>query len=294
MHVPVLLHEVIEALSPKNGDVFVDATFGGGSYTRAILNSANCSVIALDKDPEALERATPFSLEFKDKFHFISGSFSDITAHLRALNINAVDGIVADLGMSSYQLDSQERGFSFRYDTFLDMRMSKEGKTASDVLASYSEEDLASIFYVYGDEKKSRHIARRIIEKRKVTPLTTTKQLVDLILCIKKNKKNETHPATQVFQALRILVNNELHELETFLLQSISRLNPGGRFAAVTFHSLEDRIVKRTLRGDLTQGISYFEKIDKAAPTALEIQSNPRSRSARLRFGIRNKCEYIP
>lgn len=291
MHIPVLLDEVISAMTPQDGEIYIDATFGGGGYTKSLLEKANCRVIAIDRDPEAQERAFELKKNYGDRFTFIPGTFGSLLNYLDELKISKVDGIVADLGMSSFQIDSEERGFSFKFHAPLDMRMSKNGISAADILNTSSQEELANIFYTYGDEKKSRIIAKKIVESRQIAPITTTTELVNLILCVKKHKKNDIHPATQVFQALRILVNNELGELETFLCDSIRALKTKGRLVIVSFHSLEDRIVKRTLRGELTRGIRFFEAMHKKFPTHIETAKNPRSRSARLRWALRNSVE---
>ncbi|MES2608481.1 MAG: 16S rRNA (cytosine(1402)-N(4))-methyltransferase RsmH [Pseudomonadota bacterium] len=284
-HVPVLLQQMYDTLSPQKDGIYLDGTFGGGGYTRAILESSLCVVHALDRDPEAKERSQILKQEFPDRFFFHEGCFSDMPTLFQE---NYFDGIVFDFGVSSYQFDTPERGFSFRHDGPLDMRMNPDaGLSAADVVNTFSEEDLANIFFQYGDEKKSRHIARSITFIRKESPFTHTLQLAN---CIRKivYRKDGIDPATRSFQALRIFVNNELIEIEAALRASVKLLKNNGKLVTVTFHSLEDRLCKQFLKNEspwlLNQKV-FFESITRKpiAPSHNEINDNPRCRSAKLR-----------
>ncbi|MES2252637.1 MAG: 16S rRNA (cytosine(1402)-N(4))-methyltransferase RsmH [Pseudomonadota bacterium] len=284
-HVPVLLQPMYDILSPQKDGIYLDGTFGGGGYTRFILESSQCIVHALDRDPEAKERSHSLKQQFPDRFFFHEGNFSDIPA---LFNENYFDGVVFDFGVSSFQFDTPERGFSFRFDGPLDMRMTPTtGPSAADIVNTFSEEDIAHILFQYGDEKKSRHIARSILLMRKEAPFTRTLQLAD---CIRKivYRKDGIDPATRTFQALRIFVNNELIEIEAALRASVKSLKNTGKLVTVTFHSLEDRLCKQFLKNEspwlLNQNV-FFESITRKpiSPTSEEIQSNPRCRSAKLR-----------
>jgi 16S rRNA (cytosine1402-N4)-methyltransferase len=298
-HMPVLLTEMLAALSPQDGEVYVDGTFGGGGYSRAILESADCRVIGLDRDPDAVKRGKCLEEDFPGRFTMLQGTFGN----LKELLNSKVHGFVFDLGVSSYQIDEADRGFSFRFEGPLDMRMSGEGISAADVVNTYSEEDLANIIFQYGEERKSRVIARRIVESRKTAPFKTTHQLATLVKSVVKSKGDGQHPATLTFQALRIFVNNELIEIDQGLKTAQDYLLPGGRLVVVTFHSLEDRLVKLFLKdcqGNRSGGTRYLpDQENGQAPTfALvhpkgikpgddEVHQNPRARSARLRAAIR-------
>ncbi len=281
MHVPVLMNEVLQYLSPQEGKTYVDATFGGGGYTRAILEHTNCNIIAFDRDPDAIQRAQSFVTEFKDRFSIFHCPFSEMDKHLTT----PVDGIVFDYGVSSYQLDEADRGFSFRQDGPLDMRMSQVGQSVADVVNNFSESDLADIIYYYGDETQARKIARGIIEARKIEKILTTGKLAEIIKQFVK-RKDGIDPATKAFQALRIYVNNELIEIDMTLVKTLDLIADKGRLVTVTFHSLEDRIVKNFLRkhNDPSYG-AYYKTVTRQAvpPTDQEIRENPRSRSAKLR-----------
>ncbi len=302
-HKPVLLREMIEALQPSSGKTYVDATFGGGGYSEAILKAADCKVIAIDRDPDAIERSSNLSKNFPNNFTIVQGCFGNITQLLNSINIDKIDGIVFDFGVSSYQIDQAERGFSFRFDGPLDMRMSNEGISAADVINTFTQEQIESIIKTYGEEKKSRAIAKAVVESRRNAPITTTLQLAELIRGIVK-KKDGLDPATLTFQGLRIYVNNELLEIENTLKSCVDLLGSQGRLVAVTFHALEDRLVKNFLRqsqgtsisrytpdlpGNQTDAPSPFKTLFSKAitPTRSEIRSNPRSRSARLRAAVR-------
>ena len=289
-HIPVLLQEVVETLNPKDGGVYIDATFGGGGYTRALLETKNCKVIGIDRDPDAAIRAKSFRDEFKDRFEFISGVFSELDTLLP--QNQTYDGIVFDFGVSSFQLDQAERGFSFRFDGPLDMRMSKDqgGLTAAEILNTYPENQLAEIIYVYGEEKKARIIAKTIVEQRKTKLLETTQEFAKLVRSIVK-RHDGIDPATLTFQALRIFVTNELIEIDTSLKKTFNLLSVGGKVITVTFHSLEDRLVKNWMRTNAfactRPGYALKALFSKPlSPSLKEVKTNPRSRSAKMRAGV--------
>jgi 16S rRNA (cytosine1402-N4)-methyltransferase len=305
VHIPVMLEEVLTHLSPVDGETYVDGTFGAGGYSSAILKAAPCHVFGVDRDPDAEERAADFSEEHGGRFTFLRGNFSDVEALLSDVGAGRVDGFVLDLGVSSYHFDEAGRGFSFRFDGPLDMRMdTRGGKTAADIVNEYSEEDLASVIYKYGEERKSRRIAKKIVERRAELKFETTFDLAEIVRgCLPKSFKDKSDPATRTFQALRIAVNDELSALEKALKASLSILKPGGRLVVVTFHSLEDRMVKTFLRErsglSAGQGSRYLPVEDvicadfkiltrkAVAPSPEEIERNPRSRSAKLRAAVR-------
>lgn len=308
-HIPVLLNEVITALRPGDGEVYVDGTFGAGGYSRAVLEQADCSVIGIDQDPDAAKRAEIFGAEFKGRFKFAAGRFGDMASLLEELDVSKVDGVMLDIGVSSFQLDEAERGFSFQEDGPLDMRMSVSGESAADVVNSYGETELADIIYSYGEERKSRRIAAAIVKRREDQPFERTKDLAALIEAVigrppvTKGRKS-VHPATRTFQALRIHVNDELGELRRGLKSAERILKPGGRLVVVSFHSLEDRIVKSFMTeqsGNKPSGSRHMpaqmlepqrplfrlEKRGVIKPSAEEERVNPRSRSAKLRVAVR-------
>ncbi|MEM9470146.1 MAG: 16S rRNA (cytosine(1402)-N(4))-methyltransferase RsmH, partial [Pseudomonadota bacterium] len=249
-HFPVMIQEVLDAVNPQDGDVIIDGTFGAGGYSRAFLDRANCTVIAIDQDPEALVRAATFEKDYGARFVFIPGRFGDVSKLLQSKGFDQVDAFVLDVGVSSMQIDQAERGFSFQKDGPLDMRMNnKEGPSAADLVANLPEEELANIIYQYGEERYSRRIARKIVEVRQENPINTTNVLADLVRSVVPcSPKDKIDPATRTFQALRIAVNDELGELERALKESELILSEGGRLVIVSFHSLEDRIVKNFLR----------------------------------------------
>ena len=300
IHYPVMLNEVLENLDVSDNKTYVDATFGNGGYSEAILNKANCKLIALDRDNTVLPRAEELKKQYGNRFEFRQGCFGDFAD---LVNEN-IDGAVFDIGVSSMQLDQTERGFSFNKDAPLDMRMSNTGISAKDLVNNLSEEELANILYNYGEEKKSRQIAKKIIEARKVSPIETTLELANIIYQVNKRSFNQNiDPATRSFQALRIAVNDELNELSKGLLGATSRLNKNGRLVVVDFHSLEDRIVKTFMKSnsDKKEHVSryrpnsnstsnaLFSFVSKAiVPSAQELELNSRSRSAKLRYAIRN------
>ncbi|MEA5573276.1 16S rRNA (cytosine(1402)-N(4))-methyltransferase RsmH [Calothrix sp. UHCC 0171] len=280
-HTPVLPKEVIEGLQIQAGGHYLDATVGGGGHSRLILEAASdVLVTALDQDEEALAAARQELAEFGNRVKFIHSNFA--TYNYPA---NTFAGILADLGVSSYHLDTPERGFSFRNEGNLDMRMNRQQSlTAADVINNWTEADLVDIFFRYGEERLSRRITRRILEKR---PYQTTKQLADVIAgsVPPKYRYGRIHPATRIFQALRIAVNDELGVLEQFLAKAPLALVPGGRLVVISFHSLEDRIVKHSLRESSTVNVVTKKPIIAQEE---EIIENARSRSAKLRIAQRN------
>ncbi len=297
-HIPVMLNEVIDAINPQNGKVYVDATFGNGGYTQAILDTADCKVIAIDQDPNVVARAKEIKDKYQDRFEFRAGKFGDIAN----LIDEPIDAVVFDIGVSSMQLDEAQRGFSYSKDAPLDMRMSCKGQSASDIVNNTAEKELADILYKYGEEKKSRQIASKICEYRQTKKIETTKELAEIIYKVIFKKPNQIDPATRSFQAIRIAVNNELGELESGLANGLEILKAGGKMVVVTFHSLEDRIVKNFFNQNLgkTTGVSRYmpaqnveinKKLAKASkailPTQQETDTNPRARSAKLRFAIK-------
>lgn len=239
-HIPVMLKEVLEHLSPQDGETYVDATFGNGGYSEAILKAANCRLIAIDRDPTVLPRVEELKEKYGSRFEFRQGTFGNF----KDLIAQPVNGAVFDIGVSSMQLDEAERGFSFAKDAPLDMRMSCTGRTAADLVNEMTEKELADLIYKYGEERKSRQIAARIAERRRIKPIETTKELAEIIYTVIHKTPNAIDPATRTFQALRIAVNNELEELENGLKGAVDLLTSHGRLVVVTFHSLEDRIVK--------------------------------------------------
>jgi 16S rRNA (cytosine1402-N4)-methyltransferase len=254
IHKSVLLAETLEVLKPQAGEIFVDATLGLGGHTEKILeNFDETRVLGIEQDAEAIAIARQRLERFGNRIEIFQRNFSDVKRVLDDAKIEKVDGVIADLGVSSLQFDSAERGFSFRFDAPLDMRMNADDddtETAADLLAALSEFEIAKIIYEYGEERKSRRIASRIVWKREQgEPIKTTKQLADLVeKAVGRGKHDKTHPATRTFQALRIAVNGELEILEQFIRDSVDVLKTGGRMAVITFHSLEDRIVKQTFQ----------------------------------------------
>ena len=301
-HIPVMLDEVLGCINPKNGGVYVDATFGNGGYTKAILDAADCKVIAIDRDPTVLPRAEEIKNQYKSRFEFVQGKFGDFAELIN----EPIDGAVFDIGVSSMQLDNAERGFSFSHEGELDMRMSCKGQSAKDLVNTLSEKELADILYNYGEEKKSYQIARKIVQYRAEKSIETTKELAEIIYSVIHKKFGETDPATRTFQALRIAVNDELGELEKGLKGATERLKRNGVLAVVSFHSLEERIVKNYFKeqSGKTAGTSrympeskenkqiIFSTYSKAVSASKsETELNPRARSAKLRYAI--KAEEI-
>ena len=304
-HVPVLMDEVLQALAPRDGGVYVDGTFGAGGYSRAILEAADCTVYAIERDGNALAAGREMEKCFGGRLKLVAGRFSQTAQLLEENGLSAVDGVVLDVGVSSMQLDEKERGFSFMNDGPLDMRMESEGLSAADVVNRADERDLARIIAVLGEERKSRRVARAIVRAREKAPVLRTGELAAIAeKALGGGKPARIHPATRVFQGLRIFVNNELEELACGLGAAEALLKVGGRLVVVSFHSLEDRIVKRffnergqeraqpsrhmpVMAGD-NQALSFGLLQKKAVvPSAAEIARNPRSRSAKLRAGER-------
>ncbi len=301
MHIPVLLDEVLAALLPPGKTIrrVIDGTPGAGGHSRALLERGAEQVLAIELDPFALAIARENLREYADRVHFVHDSYVTMAQHTADLGWDSVDAILLDLGLSSMQLDTPERGFAFKYDAPLDMRFNPEGDdlTAADIINQWSPEALTDIFWRYGEEQFSRQIVRAIMQQR---PLSTTRQLADLVAQTVPRKKEKTstiHPATRIFQALRIAVNNELESVETVLPIAINILKPGGRLAVITFHSLEDRIVKQHFKDASTEiiappGMASLPEKEALVnlitrkpiePTEREITANPRSRSAKLR-----------
>ncbi|HVV34249.1 MAG TPA: 16S rRNA (cytosine(1402)-N(4))-methyltransferase RsmH [Vitreimonas sp.] len=297
-HAPVLLAEAMAALALKDGGVYVDATFGGGGYSREMLARADCGVIAYDRDPDAIARGADLVAAKHGKFTLHQGRFGDLSAD------TPVDGVVFDLGVSSFQFDEGGRGFSFQADADLDMRMEKEGPSAADAVNKLSEPALAELIYRYGEDDESRRIARGIVQARAAAPITRTLAFADIVeRAVGGRKGARTHPATKTFQALRMLVNDELGELARGLSAAERVLAPGGRLVVVSFHSLEDRMVKNfiTERADAQGRGSRFapdlpperapsftlERRRSTAPSDAEVTANPRARSASLRYATR-------
>jgi len=298
-HIPVLLDAIIEACAPIDG-VWLDGTFGAGGYARGLLEAGADRVIGVDRDPMVFEMAADWAGAYGDRLELVEGTFSDLDAHAGG----ALDGVVLDLGVSSMQLDMAERGFSFMADGPLDMRMSQDGVSAADLVATASEGALADILYHYGEERAARSIARAIVKTRQDAPIETTGALVRIVEAVlPRPKPGQSHPATRTFQALRIAVNDEFGQLVQGLEAAERALRPGGWLAVVSFHSLEDRVVKRFFqaRGETRAGNRYqpeaaveaarFEARNKAiGPTEDEVARNPRSRSAKLRVGRRTEA----
>jgi 16S rRNA (cytosine1402-N4)-methyltransferase len=299
-HVPVMLTEVVRLLEPRAGGVYVDGTFGGGGYAAAFLQAAPCTVWAIDRDPEAIARGASLAARFPGRLHLIHGQFGDMLDLLARHGITALDGVVLDLGVSSFQLDDPARGFSFRGDGPLDMRMSRSGPTAGDLVNALPERALADLLFEFGEERASRRIARAVVAARAEAPIVTTGRLATIIRGVVPPDRSGIDPATRSFQALRIRVNDELGEIERALHQASELLVPAGRLIVVSFHSLEDRIVKRfmTDAAGLAAAPSRHDPGGLAArpaprfrlltrrplrPGAVESGANPRARSARLR-----------
>ena len=301
-HVPVLLGEVLDVIRPRDGAHYIDGTFGGGGYSRALLDAAKCRVLGIDRDPDAIARGHDMVAHYAGRLTLVEGEFSDMGALLAAMGESGTDGVVLDIGVSSFQFDDSRRGFSFREDGPLDMRMSKTGRTAADIVNTADEKTLASIIFQYGEERHSRRIAHAIVAAR---PIARTARLAEIVADAlgPAALRQPIHPATRTFQALRIYVNDELGELERGLEAAERVLRAGGRLAVVAFHSLEDRIVKRFLAEHSAAAPKTSrhlpERADRRAPAfrlltaravkpgAAETETNPRARSARLRAAER-------
>lgn len=288
-HIPVLVDEVLTYMAPKDGGVYVDVTFGGGGHTRALLESnSTCTVIACDWDKEAIEQnGASLEHDFPGRIQFIWTNFTRLDYHLKKLKIGQVDGILADFGTSQYQI-KEKAGFSFAVDTPLDMRMSPGHQTlwAADIVNNYPEKELLKILYEYGEESHARAIVRAIIAARTSKKIKTTAQLATLIEQVVPRKAKGIHPATKTFQALRIVVNQELSNIHALLSQAYRLIKPGGRLVCISFHSLEDRLVKQFFRDHKGDWTILTPRVVIA--TEREIRENPSSRSAKLRAGQKN------
>jgi 16S rRNA (cytosine1402-N4)-methyltransferase len=300
-HIPVLLNSVLRWLAPRDGGVYVDATFGAGGYASAILQAADARVIAIDRDRTAIAAGAGLVGRSGGRLTLVEDRFSNLAEVASEQGVTAADGVVMDIGVSSMQLDTADRGFSFRLDGLLDMRMGGDGPSAADVVAHASEVNLARVIFTLGEERFSRPIARAVVKARAEAAITTTKALADIVGSVVRSKPGDIHPATRTFQALRILVNEELDELEQALAAAERVLKPGGRLVVVSFHSLEDRIVKNFVnaRGKVSAGSRHQPERQHAAPSfriltkrpdsadEAETARNPRARSAKLRAAER-------
>lgn len=308
-HISVMANEVVRGLAPKDGASYVDGTFGAGGYSAALLEAAKCTVWGIDRDPLAQTFGAELNQRFPGRVTVLSGCYGDMEALLAAVGVSQIDGIALDIGVSSMQIDDPARGFSFRGDGPLDMRMGSSEQTAADVVNEFAEDEIANIIYNYGEERASRRIAHAIVELRKSKPITRTGQLASLIRSVVAKSKDGIDPATRTFQALRIYVNDELSELDRGLLAAERLLAPGGRLAVVSFHSLEDRRVKTFLRdrsGDAPRPSRHMPdsgehrvptfKVQKKSgfkASAQEVSVNPRARSARLRVAERTSAPVL-
>ncbi|MDB5533332.1 MAG: mraW [Hyphomicrobiales bacterium] len=315
-HVPVLLEAVLTALKPETGGLFLDATFGAGGYSRAILQHADVRLLALDRDPSAIRDGQALVTEMAGRLMLEQARFGEMVAVADRLGLGKIesgpqfDGVVLDIGVSSMQIDEAERGFSFRLDGPLDMRMGQSGRSAADIINTATAEELADIFYYFGEERQSRRIAKAIVERRAIEPILTTRVLAEIVQKAAPAKPTQIHPATRTFQALRIAVNDELGELVSALVGAEALLKPGGRLVVVSFHSLEDRIVKqyfaersnrgraksRLLPGEIAPPPAAYDLPTGQPVVAGEAEtwSNPRARSAKLRVGVRTQAPASP
>ncbi|WP_270936876.1 16S rRNA (cytosine(1402)-N(4))-methyltransferase RsmH [Falsiroseomonas oryzae] len=299
-HVPVMLQEVMASLRPRSGATYLDATFGGGGYAAAILGAADCTLWAIDRDPQAIARGAELVARYPGRLHLVHARFGDMLDSLAARGVTQLDGVVMDLGVSSFQLDEAERGFSFRADGPLDMRMGREGPTAADLVNTLPEDELTRIIAEFGEERHARRVARAILRARAESPIVTTARLAEIVRRAVPRDPSGLDGATRSFQALRIAVNDELGEVQRGLAAALRMLAPGGRLVVVAFHSLEDRLVKRAMaeaagrsgsasRHDpaslLRRDRPDFALVTPRAlrPSDAETASNPRARSARLR-----------
>jgi 16S rRNA (cytosine1402-N4)-methyltransferase len=307
-HIPVLASQALEFLQVRDGGVYLDGTFGAGGYARGILDAAQARVIGIDRDPEAIARGAELAERFAGRLILVEGRFSRLDAVARENGFDAVDGVVLDVGVSSMQLDRAARGFSFRLEGPLDMRMGNRGPTAADVIAAASERDLAAIIFTLGEERHSRAVARAIVAARREAPIRTTGALADIVGRVVRTRPGDIHPATRTFQALRIFVNDELGELAGGLAAAERMLKPGGRLVVVSFHSLEDRLVKTFLseRAHRPAGSRHLPDVAAPPPSfriltrrpvvadAAELARNPRARSAKLRAAERTEAPAHP
>jgi 16S rRNA (cytosine1402-N4)-methyltransferase len=308
-HIPVLLAEVMEALAIGAGGRYIDATFGAGGYSRAMLRANETTrVLAIDRDPDAVRAGEALVDEAARRLSLVQRRFGEIASVARELGFGEVDGVVFDIGVSSMQIDTPERGFSFRQDGPLDMRMSRAGPSAADIVATMSADALADVLRFYGEERHAGRIARAIVAARQEAPIRTTSELRRIIASAVRPARDGIDPATRTFQALRIAVNDELNELVRGLVDAASVLAPGGRLVVVSFHSLEDRIVKRFLQGKTAPGLAVSRHLPTQprptqafapiggpiAPSEAEVARNPRARSAKLRWGVRRGSPLPP
>lgn len=304
MHIPVLLNEVLHYLDPKDGEVYVDATFGAGGYTKAILNSANCKVFAIDRDKSAAALAQNVKEEFGERFEFLRGNFSQVKDLLLSKGVDKINGIVFDLGVSSMQFDQMDRGFSFDSDARLDMRMDQDSVlSAYEVINEFDQEELVKIIRDYSQERFAKQIARKIVDIRRSKPITSCRELADIVRSCYGSKYQKIDPATRTFQAIRIFVNQELNEISIALNEVKEVLEIGARLVVVSFHSLEDSIVKSFLKKEagIDQTFSRyepnfaqkspasFEIVNKSAikPSEEEVEKNFRARSSKMRVAIK-------
>jgi 16S rRNA (cytosine1402-N4)-methyltransferase len=307
-HIPVLGRAAVEFLAVRDGGVYVDATFGGGGYSREILAAANAVVIGIDRDRSAIASGAELVRAVGGRLVLTERNFSQLQAAAGGAGYGAVDGVVFDLGVSSMQLDDAARGFSFRHDGPLDMRMGSDGPTAADILTSVSERDLARIIATLGEERYARAIARAVVRARRAAPIASTRALAETVAGVVHARPGTIHPATRTFQALRIFVNDELAELLAGLAAAEQILKPGGRLVVVAFHSLEDRIVKSFLveRARRSAPSRHLPEVRHASPTfkliikrpmvpdEAEVMANPRARSAKLRAAERTNAPHLP
>jgi 16S rRNA (cytosine1402-N4)-methyltransferase len=305
-HLSVLPHETLAALALQAGDILLDGTFGAGGHTRRALDAVACAVFAIDRDPTAIAAGQALVEAYAGRLTLLEGKFSDMERLLASKGVAQVDAILLDIGVSSMHLDQGERGFSFQKDGPLDMRMAADGESAADIVNGWSEEAIANAIYEFGEEPKSRRVARAIVHARKTAPILRTLALADIVRAALGGRAGPKDPATKTFQALRIVVNDELGELTAALSAAERLLKPGGRLAVIAFHSLEDRIVKnffKTRSGDVPGASRHapvvqthliaptFERVSKAIrASADEVSDNPRARSATLRAAIRTSA----
>jgi 16S rRNA (cytosine1402-N4)-methyltransferase len=308
-HTPVLLGEVLDLLQPRSGAVYVDGTFGGGGYARALLAAADCFVWGIDRDPDAIARGERLVRDHQGRLALIQGRFGDMAELLEARAVEAVDGVTLDLGVSSPQIDDAERGFSFRSDGPLDMRMERAGPSAADIVNDMDEPDLKGLIRSFGEERRAAAVAKAIVRARETTPITRTGQLAEIVRGAVPPARDGIDPATRTFQAIRVFVNNEIGELDRGLAGAERVLSAGGRLVVVSFHSLEDRRVKQFMRDRSDRAPSGSRHLPEAAdraepsfrlltnrpirPRAEEIARNPRARSGRLRAAERTAAPAI-
>jgi 16S rRNA (cytosine1402-N4)-methyltransferase len=295
MHEPVMVGEVLEHLAPERGGAYVDCTVGLGGHARALLEAGASRVIGIDRDPAALVEAGALLRAYGERVQLVHADYRRLDEVLEEQGIDGVDGLLADLGVSSMQFDAPGRGFSFRRDEPLDMRMdTTTGQTAAEAIQEADERTLADVIYEFGEERQSRRIARAIEAARGRAPITTTGQLADVVRrAIPRRGYTRIDPATRTFQAIRIWVNRELEGLDRFLAQAARRLRPGGRMVVISFHSLEDRVVKHTLRSLQTAGVVTIRTKRPLVSSEAEIERNPRARSAKLRAAERARPDEM-